>query len=362
MQTQLIRAGLAAALGLTLTGLTACADQAQSRETAALSPATPVEIAVVTASVLEPRYAATATLEARRAASIQTELPGEVVAVLVEEGDRVTAGQVLARLDSARAGLELKQTQSVVARLEHEAERSATLLGHKMISREAHERAQFERDTQRAAVELARLSVDKNAIRAPYAGVITRRHIKQGQWLTLQAPAFEIADFTELEARLAVPERQSASIKAGQSVALSADALAGQKFTGTVVRTSPVVDRVSGTVGVTVAVDNPELVLRPGLFVRIAVNYQRIAAATLVPKSAVIAGATPAHVFVVERGIAHKRPVALGLENGASIQVLSGVAPGATVVTVGHNALKDGDRVQPVNATAPAAANTVAAN
>ena len=353
MNRQLLRAGLAAALAVALTGLTGCAEQAQSRETAALPAATPVETALVTSGALEPSYAATATLEARRAASIQSEQPGEVVAVLVEEGDRVAAGQVLARLDAAKASLQAKQIQSVAVRLQAEAERSAALLEHKMISSEAHDRAQFERDSQLAALELARLSLNKTDIRAPYAGVITRRHIKQGQWLTLQAPAFEIADFTQLEARLSVPERQSGSIGAGQSVALTADAFAGQTFEGRVVRTSPVVDRASGTVGVTVAVENPELTLRPGLFVRLAVNYERIADATLVAKAAVIAGHEPAHVFVVEKGVAHSRPIQLGLENGAAVQVVSGLAPGTTVVTVGHNALKDGDRVAPVNVTAP---------
>ena len=353
MNTRLIRAGLAAAMALALAGLTGCGEQAQSRETAAVPAATPVETALVTAGTLEPSYAATTTLEARRAASIQSEQPGEVVAVLVEEGDRVEAGQVLARLDAAKASLQARQIQSVAERLKHEAERSVALLEHKMISQEAHDRAKFERDSQLAAVELARLTVNKTDIRAPYAGVITRRHIKEGQWLTLEAPAFEIADFNQLEARLSVPERQSGSIGVGQSVALAADAFPGQAFEGRVVRTSPVVDRASGTVGVTVAVENPDMVLRPGLFVRLAVSYERIADATLVPKAAVITGQRTPHVFVVEKGVAHSRRVELGLENGAAIQVLSGVVPGATVVTVGHNALKDGDRVAPVNVTAP---------
>lgn len=322
-------------------------------------PAVPVEVAQVESGVLEPVYAATATLEAEREATIRAEMPGEILAVLVEEGDRVVKGQPLARLDAERSSLQVKQASTLVERMTSETARAEKLLGRQMISREAYDRMRYERDTQRAVVDIAAHSVDKSVVRAPYDGVITRRHVKQGQWLVAQAPTFDIADFSELTARLDVPERQAELLKAGQPVKLVADALAGKAYSGTVERLAPVVDRASGTVGVTLAVDNAESMLRPGLFVRVAVSYERIADATLLPKQAVVAAPDRQHVFVVAAGVAKQRVVSLGLENGNHVQVLEGVEPGATVVTVGQSGLKDGDKVQVVNLDADAA---VAAN
>jgi membrane fusion protein (multidrug efflux system) len=351
MRHPLIRVALVAALASAMAGLTACGDSAQSKElTKAEAPAkVPVEVGQVVAGALEPTYAATTTLEADREASLVAEIQGEVVEILVEEGDRVEAGQVLARVDSRWQSLELRQAQSVADRLAHESERSDRLLKRNMVSREAHDRARFDRETQQAAVDLARLNVTRSSIRAPYAGVITRRHIKQGQWLKVTDPAFQIADFDSLKARVNVPERVSGIIQAGQPVGFTADALGGESFEATVERVAPVVDRASGTVGVTVNVDNTAGRLRPGLFVRLGVRYQQIADATLLPKSAVISDGAAQRVFVVEAGTARERQVELGLENGEHVQVVAGVEPGATVVTVGQSSLKDGDLVQVIN-------------
>jgi membrane fusion protein, multidrug efflux system len=348
--------------GLFLTGLagvagslSGCGEQAQSKEMAAKQevPAISVETAAVTSGALAPTYAATTHLEAEREAKIVTEVPGEVVQVLVEEGDRVAAGQVLARVDSARVAMQLRQAQSVANRMEHDVARGEQLVERHMISRTAYDQAKYDRDTQTAAVGLARLSVSKTEIRAPYAGVITRRHVKQGMWLNMQAVAFEIADFDDLRARIDVPERVSGLIKPGQGVAFTVDALPGQPFNASVDRVSPVVDRTSGTVGAIVSVDNREGTLRPGLFVRLEVNYQNIANATLLPKTAVMSDAGSNRVFVVEDGIAHRRDVQLGVESGSLVQAIAGVEPGASVVVLGQSGLKDGDRVQVVN---PAAA------
>jgi len=353
MRKHLIPLSFAISLALAA-GLSGCGSEASSKPLAEKSEpaAVPVEVASVTSGALEPTYAATATLEAEREAVVRTEMPGEIVEILVEEGDAVAAGQVLAKLDDARVALELKQVATVADRLKHEAERSEKLRERDMISQEAYDRTRYERDTQRAAVDIARHSLSQGVIRAPYAGVVTRRHVKEGQWLALQQPAFEIADFSELKARLDVPERQATALAAGQPVRFTVDALGGKTIAGTVERTSPVVDRASGTVSVTLAVDNAEQVLRPGLFVRVAVSYDQIADATLLPKAAVIAEPDRNRVFVVENGIVDERVVALGHETEAMVQVLSGLEPGASVVTVGQSALKDGDKVAVVNGAA----------
>ena len=102
-------------------------------------------------------------------------------------------------------------------------------------------------------------------------------------------------------------------------------------------------------------------VLRPGLFVRLAVNYEQIADATLMPKSAVVGNGSATHVWVVEDTKVAQREVRLGVENGSQVQVIEGLAVGATVVTVGQSGLKDGDKVVVVTAAEVDPASATAA-
>ena len=366
MRKLLIRGGFALGLAALVPLMAGCGADAGAKTTAKAeakpevkaesAPAVPVEVAAVASGPLAPSYVATTNLEADREARVMAEVQGQVVDVLVEEGDHVVAGQVLARIDGEKQAIELRQVESVLKRLDHDAKRNERLAERRMISREALEQTQYEQDVQRAAMGLAAVSLRKTEIRAPYAGVVTRRWVKQGQWLKLQDPVFDLADFDSLRARVNVPERASGLIKAGQPVAFTADALPGSDFAATVERVSPVVDRASGTVGAIVRVDNRDGALRPGLFVRLSIEYQRIDSATLMPKIAVIANEKDAHVFVVDGGKARRRTVTLGVESGESVQVLAGVEPGSRVVTLGQQSLKDGDDVQVVSGEQEAAA------
>lgn len=344
-------AALAGALLLAAGGLTACGGAAPAQASAATPAAprgTPVEVVEVVRGELAPNYVATGTLEARREAVLLAETAGEVVSIEVEEGDRVVAGQVLARIDATRQALELRRVTTEADRMQHDVARNQRLVERQMISREAFDRSRYEAQTQRAVVDLGRLAVDKTAIRAPYAGIVTRRFIKDGQWLKLQDPSFGIADFGTLQARVDVPERSAALIEVGAPVRFEADALPDQRFEATVARVAPVVDRASGTVAVVVDIDNAGGLLRPGLFVRLGVEYGRISGALLAPRAAVVETDGARHVFVVADGKASRRAVQLGLAEGDRVQVLDGLADGEQVVVVGQNTLTDGAPVLPL--------------
>mgnify|MGYP001765876214 CR=1 FL=1 len=350
MRKLLISIAIASLLGA---GLSGCS-QSDAKPAAAadgIDTAVAVEAVQPKRGELVRSFTGTATLAAERAASLVSENGGEVLKIYVEEGDRVVAGQVLARIDGERARLALAQTHSVAKRLDHEAERAHLLLDKHMIAADAAERARFERDAQRAAVDLAALSLSKSEIRAPYAGVITRRHIKQGQWLAPNGPAFEIADFDDLVADLPVPEKELAGLSAGQPVAIRADAFRDGEFIGTVERIGAVVDAASGTANVRIDVEEADTPLRPGQFVRIAIERERIADALLLPKSAVMMDGRRAAVFAIADGKAHRQPVVLGGEQDGWVQLLDGLAPDAQVVSLGQAQLSDGDPVTIVNRT-----------
>lgn len=361
MRAHLTRNRLVAVLGTIL--LAGCATRAATPDASADADKDAdkrvVEVATAARVDIAPELTATANLESEREAKVMSQVAGEVTEILVEEGQSVAAGQILARIDSKRAQLELAKSKSVADRMAHEAERNQQLLERHLVSRDAADKSRYDRDWQTAAVDMARLTVEHGVIRAPYAGVVTRRNIKQGQWLELQSPAFEIADFGALKAKIAVPERDAVRLAAGQPVNFAVDAVSGKTFTGTVERVSPVVDRATGTVTATIAVNNADHALRPGMFARMAVAYAHIDQALLVPKKAINIEDGRQQLFVIENGTARRKQVVLGAQIEDRVEIRSGLDDGAVVVTNSGPALRDGDivivaNVQPTKVVAKA--------
>ncbi|HVH33066.1 MAG TPA: efflux RND transporter periplasmic adaptor subunit [Tahibacter sp.] len=336
--------------------LSGCAGEAQSKPTAEKpkAEAIPVEIAAVVQGDITARYAGTAVLEAEREAKVVSEIGGVVLSLGAEEGQFVRKGQVLARLDAERHGVLLRQAETELERLKHQDARNESLFQRQLIARNTYEQNKSDLATRKAEVDMARLSLSKCAVIAPFDGVVTRRRVKEGQLLKVNEVAFEMADFRELKARLRVPERASAALKPGQLVDYKADALPDQSFPAEIERVSPVVDAASGTVDIVVAVDNSAGKLRPGLFSRLDVAYDNVAGAILIPKTALLSGDRDASVFIVRDNKAQRVAVKLGYESGRNVQVLQGLSPGADVVVAGQSALTEGSEVQALRANAPA--------
>lgn len=343
--------------------LSGCGSDAHSATAAAAEKpkveAVPVEVTAVAQGDITAIYAGTATLEAEREAKVVSEIGGVVLALNAEEGQFVRKGQVLAKLDAERHAVLLRQAEAELERLKHSDARNESLFARQLIAKNLYEQNKSDLATRKAEVDLARLSLSKCAVIAPFDGVVTRRWVKEGQLLKANDVAFEMADFGDLKARLRVPERASVALKPGQTVAYRADALPGATFPATVDRVSPVVDAKSGTVEVLIKVDNGDRRLRPGLFSRLEIAYDHVAAAILLPKAALLNGDRNNSVFVVRDGKAVKVPVKLGYESGGNVQVLTGVEPGTEVITAGHATLVDGSVVEALKRDAVATVASV---
>lgn len=310
----------------------------------------PVETARVEQGELTARYSATATLQAEHEAKLISEVPGTVLELLAEEGDSVKKGQLLARVDATHSRLQLREAEADLQRRKNDVDRGEKLLDRQLIAATLQDQAESDYAVRKADVDLARVVVNKAEIRAPFDGVITRRWIKQGQLLAANDAVYDMANFNELRAELSVPERDAVSLAAGQSVKFTVDALDNREFDAEVERVAPVVDSDSGTVKVTVHVDNREKSLRPGLFTRMDISFLHIDNAVLMPKAAVLGSRDATVAYVITDGKAVRTPIRLGHENGSHIQVLEGVAAGAEVVITGHAALSDGSLVEVLGA------------
>ncbi len=327
--------------------------------------AVPVEVAVASHRAVAASYTGTAALEPRAESQVVAKTSGVALAVLVEEGQRVTAGQPLVRLDPDRARLAVAQSEAQMRKLENNYQRAQKLVGQQMVSASDVDQLRYDLENMRAQYRLATLELSYTTVVAPISGVIASRSIKTGNFVQINTPIFRIVDNSQLEATLNVPERELATLRAGQPVVLSADALPGKRFTGTVDRIAPVVDSGSGTFRVVSAFNGTEHALQPGMFGRIRIDYDQRADALVVPRLALLDDGEPA-VFRVREGKVARVPVKLGYAEGPWVEIRDGLAAGDQIVTAGKVALRDGTAVQVIadpkaNPKAKPAAVTAAA-
>jgi RND family efflux transporter MFP subunit len=289
--------------------------------------------------------------------SIGAEASGlAITRVLVEEGDRVKAGKLLAKLDDALLQAQLKQTEAQIARSratlkinEADVQRARELLKTSAISVQAAEQRQATADAARADLALAeaqraalQAQFDQTEIRAPADGLISQRTARLGKVVTPGDPLFrEVRDgILELDAE--VPDRLLPRIHPGQTVLVrQAD---GSEETGTVRLVAPLVDKVSRN-GIAHVRFPPNDRLKAGTFVTGQLVLDR-AETLAVPEAAVLVKDGHALVYVVGEGDkATARAVETGQRTEGKVAIRSGLAEGERVAILGAGFLHDGDRV-----------------
>ncbi|MDX1515437.1 MAG: efflux RND transporter periplasmic adaptor subunit [Woeseiaceae bacterium] len=315
------------------------------------TPPVPVEVGRPTRGDIYAVYSGTAPIEAFAEADVVAKVAGEVRAILVEEGDEVRKGQVLARLDGDRLRLELNESAARLAKLERDYSRNVDLSEKGLISEGDFEKIKYEMEALRAAHNLASLELDYTQIRAPIDGVVSERFIKLGNTLAVNDPAFRVTGFDPLVAYLHVPEREFSNIRTGQPAALQIDALAGPPVVASVTRVSPIVDPMTGTFKITIEIDDPGRRIKPGMFARIGVIYDTRENALQIPRSAIVEELGESAVYVVEDGVAKRRVVETGYSNRGTVEILSGLGDDDDVILVGQLGLRPDALVTVTNAT-----------
>ncbi|MGX5673334.1 efflux RND transporter periplasmic adaptor subunit [Thermomonas fusca] len=344
------------------------------------------------ASVLD----ATGYVVARRMATVSAKVTGRVREVLIEEGQKVEEGQVLARLDpvDAQAQRALSESQlaasqsqiaSVQAQLkeaEANAARLSTLVAQKLVSRAQFEQAVATRDALRAqlattqrnaqvardGLRIADNGVDNTIVRAPFAGVVIAKSAQPGEIVSplsagggfTRTGIGTIVDMASLEVEVEVGEAFIGRVKPGMRTETILNAYQDWKIPGRVIAIIPAADRGKATVKVRVGLDakgDPRIVPDMGARVGFLEDAKPAQAdakpGVLVPAAAIAQRGDRDVAFVVNGGMASLRKLTLGRTLGEDREVLAGVAGGEQVVLDPPETLADGARVT----VAPAAAS-----
>jgi len=335
---------------------------------------------------------ATGYVTARRQATVSAKITGKVRTVLIEEGQVVEAGEILATLDDSetRADVALRQAQvaatraglaeirSALANAEREFERQRELEARKLTSVAALDTARTQAEALRArlasqqsevkvteeALDVARVQLDNTIVRAPFAGVVTVKAAQPGEMISpisagggsIRTGIGTIVDMDSLEIQVDVSEAYINRVQAGQPVEAVLNAYPDWRIPAEVIAIVPTADRSKATVKVRIALQTKDSRIVPEMGVRVAfLDEQPTMAGTaavapsrgvLVPPAAIRQDGGVDVIYVMADGKAERRVVTLGGTQGDARQVLSGVSGGDAVIVDAPATLKDGDPVK----------------
>ncbi|MCW8108682.1 efflux RND transporter periplasmic adaptor subunit [Alteromonas ponticola] len=328
---------------------TLSAESAKAEEQKVLS--IPVEVYEARLGKIASNYTTTAILEAKEEAFVVARASGIIENIYVEEGDYVEKGQVLAQLDPNRYELSLKKARADLRGIEQELAKIDKVYSKKLVSDDTYDKLSAQYESIKATVKLAELDLKEATIVAPISGYIAERNAKVGNLTESfqRERMFHIVQQDIFQGVVYLPESELPRIRKDQQASLIVPALSSTAIPAYIERISPVIDAKTGTFKVTLNVPNENSQLMAGMFTEVAINYDTHENATLLPRQAIISIDNTNSVFVVEDGVAKKRDVTLGYEEGNTIEILSGVKHSERVVTVGHQNLKDSAPVEVVS-------------
>ncbi|MBK1724176.1 efflux RND transporter periplasmic adaptor subunit [Thiocystis violacea] len=332
-------------------------------------PPPAVETARVERATIADRIRATGTLQAPEAVTITAQTAGRVATIHFEEGQRVAKGARLVELERdrseaavERAAARLEQRSSAEARREE-------LMVKDFVSAAELDSAEAAAREAQAQLRIAREDLDDRRIEAPFAGVIGRRLISVGALLKPGDPIARLSRTQPLDLLFMVPGVEIGRIESGQRVEATTPAYPSRRFDGALTLIGTEVDPGTRTLPLEATLDNPDDLLKPGMFMQVALivgqrDTLRVPEAALItegPNTLVYALRPAAEDGENSGATVERRRVETGARRDGWVEIRDGVAASERVVIAGLQGLRDGLAVRPTSATEPSDAGATPA-
>jgi RND family efflux transporter MFP subunit len=297
---------------------------------------------------------------------------GRLVSVNVKLGDRVSRGQLLAKIEDQEIGEQVKQAEAShqVANAtirQREADlkfaqvnldRSKSLFARQLLPQQSLDDAEARYSAAVAQLDLARaqfaqaearleelrINLGNTSITSPVNGFVGRRNVDPGAWASNQTPVVSVVDISSVRLVANVVEKDLRLVNVGDPARVEVDAFPGETFRGRIARVAPVLDPTTRTAEIEIEVPNADYRLKPGMYARMGVTIESRTATTLVPKSAVVDYDSKRGVFTMTADNKAKfQPIETGLEDATRVEVRSGITTADTLITGGASSLRDND-------------------
>ncbi len=299
------------------------------------------------------------SIESRTVSTLASEIPGLVIELAVDEGDRIDSGQILARLrtqnleiDLLAAQAQLKEDEARRRFSEVNLKRARDMMSEGIYSQHQLDDAQFEADAwegriERLRAQIARINDDllRSTIRAPFDGVVTKKFAEVGEWVREGGDLVEVLSMDALEVRVEVPERYYGQLKPGGQTQVLFDSLPGLVLSAPIIAVIPRADPKARTFPIRLELPSDRR-LGVGMAVRVSIPVGGGHEALIVPKDAVVSRSGRSTVYRIDEDeTVRPIPVETGDGVGEWIEVRGPLAEGDSVVTRGNERLRPGQKV-----------------
>ncbi len=286
-------------------------------------------------------------------ADLVSEVSGTVVELNAEEGDTVSKGDVLARIDDEEHRLNLQQAQSSYRVGRSDYYSAKELYNQGMKSKSELDKLKKTYDDSRANLKMQKIRVGNTKIKSPFDGVVLKRNVELYKLANAMELFYIIADLSEYKILVTVTESEVAKIKVGQMVRVRVDAVSKGDdifdLEGKVKRIQPMVDPQTGTVEVEVSLSSDNPALKTGMFTRLKIVTAVHDFALVIPRRAIVSEAGKDYVWIAKGETAGRVEINPGLRDEDGVQILSGVSKTDLVITDGHASLKTESKVKVVD-------------
>jgi membrane fusion protein (multidrug efflux system) len=304
----------------------------------------PVEVGPVAQVTLSDDASAVGSLRSRQGVVLRPEVSGRIAQINFTDGQRVKRGQLLVQLDDTLQQAQAQQAEAQAAIARTNLKRSRELMAQGFVSPSAVDQNEAALQVAEAQVALARAQLARMRMLAPFDATTGIKLVNIGDYLKDGADIVALEDMSSMSVDFRLPERYLARVRQGQPIDMAVDALPGRSFKGRVDAVDAQVDANGRSLLVRARVDNPDAVLRPGMFARPRIVFAVRENALVVPEEALVPLGSKQFVFRIEpdgKGGQQARRIEarLGLRIEGKAELLEGLKPGDRVVTAGHGRL-----------------------
>ena len=331
--------------------LSAC-DDGQASSTAPEAPERPpaqVETLVLSPTSFEDVIELTGTVEALNDATLSAQAGGTITS-LVERGERVAAGALVAQVDNREEAAAVEQAEAQYALAQDRFERQEPLYKDSIISALEFEQVRSERNQARAALTQAEKRLSNTRVETPFSGTVEERFVERGEQIRANDPVARIVSTKQVRVATGVPERYASDIRLGTSVRLDFRNYGGAVRTAPVTFVGRTINPDTRTFPIEVEVPNVDGRLKPEMVARVFVTRETMDDAIVIPRTAVVRDEAGTHAYVAVQADsttrAEKRDITLGPRYGERAVVTAGLVAGEAVIVAGQNDLAPGDPVR----------------
>ena len=274
------------------------------------------------------------TVLASESVDLITEAAGRIEKITFKEGSHVAKNSLLVKINDDDLLAQLKKTQLQIQLASEQEKRQKQLYEISGISKEQYDIALNQVNTLNADKENLVASIRKREIRAPFDGIIGLRYISEGSYVSQTTRIASIQKINPLKVDFSIPEKYSDDVSVGDIVEFSSDETKLQ-FTGKLYAIEPKIDPITRTLQLRALCSNKNEKIFPGAYVQIQLRLKKIPDALMVPTQAIIPVLKGQSILIKRRGIVASLVVKTGIRTASSVQILSGVSAGDTVLTTG---------------------------